>query len=69
MGPLAQGFLEGAERRGHDPSRLLSFKDATAAAAAAPSIVRAGDAVLVKASRGIRAEAVVDALVERFGVA
>jgi UDP-N-acetylmuramoyl-tripeptide--D-alanyl-D-alanine ligase len=69
MGALAEGFLEGARARVSDPGRLQSFPDARAAAVAAAGIVKAGDAVLVKASRGVRAEAVVEALVAHFGPA
>jgi UDP-N-acetylmuramoyl-tripeptide--D-alanyl-D-alanine ligase len=69
MGALARGFLDGARRRIDDPARLISYPDARAAAQAAPEIVQPGDAVLVKASRGVRAEAVVDAIVAHFSVA
>jgi len=67
VGPLAAHFLEGARRAGLAAQALVSFPDAAAAAAAAGDLVRAGDAVLVKGSRGVRMEQVVDALRARFG--
>ena len=67
VGPLAQEILEGARSAGLPAARLHHFGDAAAAAAAIASIVERGDAVLVKGSRGIRLEAVVDRLVAHFG--
>jgi len=45
------------------------FSDCGAAVAALAELVRAGDAVLVKGSRGVRMETLVEALVQRFGKA
>ena len=67
VGALGAELVEGARRRGL--RALHHFGDSRAAALAAPEIVRAGDAVLVKASRGMRAEGIVEALVTCFGMA
>ncbi len=67
VGPLAKEILAGAREAGIQPAALHHFEDAAAAAGASHDIVRPGDAVLVKASRGMKLEAVVDALVGRFG--
>lgn len=67
VGSLARGFIEGAKRGGLAAGSLYAFPDSAAAALGAPEIVRAGDAVLVKGSRGVCLEAVVDALVAHRG--
>ena len=68
VGPLAADIVEGAREAGLPEGSLHRFADADAAAAAlGAGIVEGGDAVLVKGSRGVRLEKVVDALAARFG--
>jgi UDP-N-acetylmuramoyl-tripeptide--D-alanyl-D-alanine ligase len=67
VGPLARDVVEGAREAGLPAKALAHFDDAATAAAAVDDLVRPGDAVLVKGSRGIRLETFVDALARRFG--
>jgi UDP-N-acetylmuramoyl-tripeptide--D-alanyl-D-alanine ligase len=69
VGALAEEFIAGARDHGLPSEALRHFADAREAAAAAADIVRAGDAVLVKGSRGMRMEGIVDALSRHFGEA
>jgi UDP-N-acetylmuramoyl-tripeptide--D-alanyl-D-alanine ligase len=66
VGPLSKEIVAGAGEAGLSREALVHFDDAAAAAEAVGEIVRPGDAVLVKGSRGIRLEKVVDALAGRF---
>jgi UDP-N-acetylmuramoyl-tripeptide--D-alanyl-D-alanine ligase len=61
-GTLGRHLADGAERAGLDRTRIILAPDATAAAAAVKAIVKPGDVVLVKASRGMKLEQVAQAL-------
>ena len=65
VGPLAALIAEGAAGAGLGPAAIHRFDDAGSAAAAIAGIVRDGDLVLVKGSRGMKTEAVVEALKAR----
>ncbi len=67
VGPLAREILEGAREAGMPPASLHHFEASADAAASIGDLVRPGDAVLVKGSRGVRLETVVDAIAARFG--
>jgi UDP-N-acetylmuramoyl-tripeptide--D-alanyl-D-alanine ligase len=67
VGPLAHSILEGALEVGANPAHLHHFADSTQAGQEAENIVQEGDAVLVKGSRGVHMESVVQALQARFG--
>jgi UDP-N-acetylmuramoyl-tripeptide--D-alanyl-D-alanine ligase len=61
-GVLGREVAEGARQAGMAPDRIAELPDAQAAAAALARMVRQGDVVLVKASRGMRMEQVVEAV-------
>ncbi len=63
----ARGIVDGALAAGLPAGSVLAVADAEDAVPAAPAIVRPGDAVLVKASRGVELERVVDGLVAALG--
>lgn len=61
-GTLARSLAEGALRAGMEPGRVQMMADASEAATAVGALIKPGDVVLVKASRGMKLELVVDAL-------
>jgi UDP-N-acetylmuramoyl-tripeptide--D-alanyl-D-alanine ligase len=63
---LARELVEGAREAGMSDDATRFFEDSDAAAAALVGFVRRGDLVLVKGSRGVHTEKVVEALKERF---
>jgi UDP-N-acetylmuramoyl-tripeptide--D-alanyl-D-alanine ligase len=66
VGPLARRMAEGAAAAGMDRARILSFADSIEAAGSIVPLLREGDLVLVKGSRGVRMERIVEALKERI---
>lgn len=65
VGPLAAFIAEGAAGAGMREAAIHLFPDSDAAAERVTDIVRAGDLVLVKGSRGMRTEKIVAALRSR----
>ena len=64
-GPAADGYVDGARTGGMAASRVHRFADSRTAASAVTTLVRAGDVVLVKGSRGTRMDVIADALAGR----
>lgn len=67
VGPTAERYAEGARGAGIDPARVAVTEDPKEAAAVVADWTRAEDWILVKASRGLRLERVIEALLERLG--
>jgi UDP-N-acetylmuramoyl-tripeptide--D-alanyl-D-alanine ligase len=67
VGQGASGIAGGARAAGLDPSRILEARDREAAVDLLRGRLRDGDVVLVKASRGIELDLLVDALRAELG--
>jgi UDP-N-acetylmuramoyl-tripeptide--D-alanyl-D-alanine ligase len=65
IGALAPAFVEGARQAG---VQAQAYASAEQAAADVPELLRPGDAVLVKGSRGVHMETIVDAITRHFGL-
>jgi len=61
-GPAADGLVDGAREAGLDRQRILRFADSASAAEPVAALLRSGDLVLVKGSRGTRTDIVADRL-------
>lgn len=67
VGNGAGGIIEGALARGFDPSRLIAAPDGDGALDALLPRIRAGDVVLVKASRGVALDRLIVGLRDALG--
>jgi UDP-N-acetylmuramoyl-tripeptide--D-alanyl-D-alanine ligase len=69
VGPLGRLIADGAREAGLDADRIACCADPAAAGLELAARARPGDAVLLKASRGIRIEGVIQALAPEAGAA
>jgi UDP-N-acetylmuramoyl-tripeptide--D-alanyl-D-alanine ligase len=63
-GAAADHVVRGARAAGFPPSHIHRFEDSGTAASAVAALIRTGDLVLVKGSRGTRMDLVADRLRE-----
>jgi len=65
VGSASRELLDGARSAGYEPSRMAWFATTAEAAEALPTLLAPGDTVLLKGSRGMRLEQIVEALLPR----
>ncbi len=63
MGKAAHGIAEGAKAAGMNPECIFEYEDNQTLCKMLPSLLRDGDVILVKGSRGMHLEEVVDAMI------
>jgi UDP-N-acetylmuramoyl-tripeptide--D-alanyl-D-alanine ligase len=64
IGPLSKHMAEGAEEMGMHQDRIHTFKDSKEAAKNLGGLLKHGDLILVKGSRGIQMETIIEQLKE-----
>jgi UDP-N-acetylmuramoyl-tripeptide--D-alanyl-D-alanine ligase len=64
IGPLSKHMAEGAEERGMSRDSIQSFEDSDNAAETLGELLKHGDLILVKGSRGIKMETIIERLRE-----
>jgi UDP-N-acetylmuramoyl-tripeptide--D-alanyl-D-alanine ligase len=62
IGPLSLNMAKGALAAGMEHSRIFSYQDSGNAAEEIKSLLREGDVILVKGSRGIKTEKIINGL-------
>ncbi|MCH8026927.1 MAG: UDP-N-acetylmuramoyl-tripeptide--D-alanyl-D-alanine ligase [candidate division Zixibacteria bacterium] len=67
VGPLSGAVIDGAVKAGIDKEKLIGFADSSHAASEALNLLKQGDLVYVKGSRGIGLEKIIDLLKSRKG--
>ena len=67
VGPLSGAVANGAVRAGIDKEKLVGFADSSAAASEVLNLLKHGDLVYIKGSRGIGLEKIIDVLDSKKG--
>ena len=62
VGPLSRYMADGARQTGMTNGQIASFENSEEAAERVPDLLQPGDLVLVKGSRSIRTDKIVDRL-------
>jgi UDP-N-acetylmuramoyl-tripeptide--D-alanyl-D-alanine ligase len=62
VGPESRALLEGAIKAGYPTSKTVWFATTAEAVEALPLLLQPGDTLLLKASRGMRLEQILEAL-------